>query len=130
MWRLLPAAVLVELALGAYLLYSSVRNGITPSIPGAVVRILLMGSLGGLAVFRGARWARRLFAALLFFGGFVLLPASFGVPLPIIGTPFRGFSFTLPLFLFATTNLLVATAATVGGPANEARVRARARDTA
>ena len=123
MWRLLPAAVLVEVAFDVFGFVHAIQNEITPNISSTVVRFLLMGTLGGLALFKGVRWARRLLAGLLYFAGVVFLFASFAA-LPVIGPQTGRLHFEPVLLMFALANLLVAVAATVGGRATEARFQA------
>jgi hypothetical protein len=122
-WRLLPTAVFVELAFDVLVFVHAIMNDVTPNISSSIVRFLLMATLGGLAVFKGVRWARRLFAGLLYFGGAAFVLASFA-PLPIIGVHTGRLHFEPALLAFAVANLLVATAATVGGRAMEARFQA------
>jgi len=100
----------------------ALKNDITPNITSSIVRFVVMGTLGGLAVLRGLRWARRLFAAMLYFAGAVFLLASFA-PLPIIGVQTGHFHFLPGILAFAMANLLVGHAATLGGRATETRLQ-------
>ena len=124
MWRLLPAAVLVELGFDVSLIVHAIQNHIEPNISSGVGRVLVMGTLGGLAVFRGARWARLIFAGVLYFGAAGLFLASI-VPIPFVMVPRAGFHFEPAVFAFSVGYVLVAIAATVGGRAMEARGSAR-----
>ena len=63
LWRLV-AAVLIELIADLALLVWIVLSGKEFLLPTAVIRLVLMGSLGALAL-RGRNWARWCFATLL-----------------------------------------------------------------
>jgi hypothetical protein len=120
MWRLLPAAVLVELVLDVWMLVTSVQRNIDANIPGGVGRLLLMGTLGALAWLGRVRWARLVFAGLLYFGGALLVVASVAW-IPFLTVRPEGAHFAPALFAFALVNLLEAVGATIGGRAMDAQ---------
>jgi len=83
---LLIAAVAIELGMDLSFLIGALREGHQGNTVSALSRLAIMAPLGALAIFRGSRWAKHVFAGVLFLACGVLVYTSF-FPIPGLTVP-------------------------------------------